>query len=523
MLGTPAYMAPEQFRGGAADARTDQFSFCVALYEALYGERPFAAQDLRGARRRDHRQPGAAAAPGAGCPRALRAVLLRGLATAPGSATPPWTRCSSELWAATAAGCGCASALASAAPPPRSGWSPRAGTSPTPGHARAAAPKPCWRGSGTRRRRSRGRKAFLASGKPYAGAGARDRRGLARYLESGIGSPSAPRPARRPGSTPSSPSRCWIARLACFDQRRVELQALTGMFATADQGTVAEAVKAVAALPPVRQCADTERLLARPSPPADEKTRATVDAVRTGLAAARALKGAAKFREGEERASAAADQARAPGYHPILAEALLLHGQLRARAGDPIAALRTLEEAELAAEAAREDESPPRPPSSSPAWPSPPPTTPAARAGWRTARRAFCARAAATCWRRGCRDARQPARHPEPLSRGGPAARARPRTQGAGVRPRPPRGRRGALPARPGGEGPARAFQRRWGTRSGAWPSSSGPWVPGTPTWPGRWARWGNCTATSSSTKMSWPAPPGPWPSGRRRWGPRHL
>jgi eukaryotic-like serine/threonine-protein kinase len=47
VMGTPGYMAPEQIAGLPTDARSDQFAFCVALYEALYGKRPYGGATLR--------------------------------------------------------------------------------------------------------------------------------------------------------------------------------------------------------------------------------------------------------------------------------------------------------------------------------------------------------------------------------------------------------------------------------------------------------------------------------------------
>ncbi len=46
MIGTLAYMSPEQLRGRPADARSDQFSFFSSLYEALHGKRPFLGADV---------------------------------------------------------------------------------------------------------------------------------------------------------------------------------------------------------------------------------------------------------------------------------------------------------------------------------------------------------------------------------------------------------------------------------------------------------------------------------------------
>ncbi len=42
MVGTPAYMAPEQHMCRGVDARSDQFAYCVTFFECLFGQRPFA-------------------------------------------------------------------------------------------------------------------------------------------------------------------------------------------------------------------------------------------------------------------------------------------------------------------------------------------------------------------------------------------------------------------------------------------------------------------------------------------------
>lgn len=46
MIGTPIYMAPELYKGGVADAKSDQFAYCVALFDALYRQRPFDGNNV---------------------------------------------------------------------------------------------------------------------------------------------------------------------------------------------------------------------------------------------------------------------------------------------------------------------------------------------------------------------------------------------------------------------------------------------------------------------------------------------
>ncbi len=83
VMGTPAYMSPEQIEGSFADARSDQFSFAVAFWEAVTGERPFgsgAMAEVAAAVLQGRLRPVPADAP---IPMRMHAALVRALSTDP--------------------------------------------------------------------------------------------------------------------------------------------------------------------------------------------------------------------------------------------------------------------------------------------------------------------------------------------------------------------------------------------------------------------------------------------------------
>ncbi|MCB9703681.1 MAG: serine/threonine protein kinase [Myxococcales bacterium] len=87
ILGTPGYMSPEQHMGRPADARTDIYSFSASLYEAFFGQRPFAGEthaDLANAAIRGELRP----PPRGVVSPALRKVILRGLDVDPAARWP---------------------------------------------------------------------------------------------------------------------------------------------------------------------------------------------------------------------------------------------------------------------------------------------------------------------------------------------------------------------------------------------------------------------------------------------------
>lgn len=89
IAGTPYYMAPEHLLGRFTDARSDQFSFCVALYQAIAGHHPFDRRQLAdGLAAAGKGPPSRTRVPPAAMPRWLHRVLLRGLSVDPADRFP---------------------------------------------------------------------------------------------------------------------------------------------------------------------------------------------------------------------------------------------------------------------------------------------------------------------------------------------------------------------------------------------------------------------------------------------------
>jgi tRNA A-37 threonylcarbamoyl transferase component Bud32 len=361
ILGTPLYMSPEQLCGQSVDPRADQFSFCVALYEALYGERPFAGNnfaELRAAVLDGEPRP---APLSSRVPSRLRAILLRGLSVVPGKRFPDMDALLKALDQTTtrrrggparmvvvgAAAGAVTFALAFAVV-----WQLRGARTSSICAAPPAKIAAAWPTTATAPRRADIRAAFMAASVPDA------RERFERASQSLDGYANAwtamYRQECEAAELDNGDGRDAAAlRTACLDQRADQLASLVDAFAHADAKIVRKAVAATLALPPLDSCTDVRALKTAAIPP-DEALRARVLSLRTRLATLWATAAAGHDWQALKPMGALVDEARAAGHEPLLAEALLVYARTRAPF-DPESAEPLYEEAFKRSEAIRND------------------------------------------------------------------------------------------------------------------------------------------------------------------------
>ncbi len=318
LVGTPAYMAPEIHDGGPADARTDQFAFGVALFEALYRIRPYEKGQLAPPR-------GAIAAKlpvDTKVPAAIARVVLRAIAIDAAQRYPSVESLMSDLAidpGARRRRFAIAGVIAAAAIAALGG---------TYAASRAHV-RPCT-GDGARLAgvwdppvKAAVQKAFDASGKPYA---KQAYAGLAKALDGYTtrwlaGAVDACTATRLRGEQPES---VMALREACLDQRLDVLRALTGLLADADGGLVEKGDKIAADLPRIADCADVAALAAPGKPPPELLPK--VQALERALAVARADLIAARYVGAMVKANADLAEAATLHWDPALAEAKFIQG-----------------------------------------------------------------------------------------------------------------------------------------------------------------------------------------------------
>lgn len=350
LAGTPAYMAPEQLDGAGADARSDQFSYCVTLYEALHGERPFEGDDVASLRRSIARGQVRAAPSRRRIPVWLQRIVIRGLHEDPAQRFPSMRALLDALgdgpavWPRRIAlAAALVTALAAVA-----AIGLRHPTELCTGADSA------WGGAWDASRALAVRSAFERSRRPSeAHAFAEVTRALddesARWHAMHRDTCEATRVRGEQSE------QLLDLRMRCLDDRRGEVATLARLLENADGVIVDHAVSAAISLPALDACTNLRALSAQVPLPAAPEARALIDALGARLAQATALKSAGKFSEALEVVGPAVVEARPIGYAPLTAKLLLLEGRVSSDAGDFARAERALHEAAAVAEDAHDD------------------------------------------------------------------------------------------------------------------------------------------------------------------------
>ncbi|MFY0533662.1 tetratricopeptide repeat protein [Nannocystis pusilla] len=322
----------------------------MSLWEAVYGEGPFAGETLLELAHNvvsGHVRPPPR---GAAVPGYLHRLLLRGLRAAP-----------EERWPSMDA------LLAALVDDPRARrrrWWIGGGLAAVTGVAialaltgeqadRCAVGEARWAEVWPAERAEQVKAALLATGRAHAGGTAT--RVLAALEQHGKAWTAMHREACLATHARGEQSDSLLdLRMRCLGQRLREVDALAQQFAAADAEAADRAIQATAALTPVAVCGDVDALLAAVPPPTDPAERAAVDALRGRLAEVDSMYELGRYAEGRRLAEAVLEDSKALGHPPLVGDALRTAGELAVQAGDPSTGEARLQAAIEASAAARD-------------------------------------------------------------------------------------------------------------------------------------------------------------------------
>jgi tetratricopeptide (TPR) repeat protein/tRNA A-37 threonylcarbamoyl transferase component Bud32 len=352
IVGTPAYMAPEQQLGQAVDARSDQFSFCVALYEALARAHPFPGEtplEISNAIVAGRRTPASARVRSW-----LRPALERGMAPARRDRYPgmgalladldPDRRRRRRRWLGAALAAFVAAVLSAVT-----------AVELTNPETLCSGGDRFWNDVWNDDSAARVTAAFAATGHAHAAAqAARAAAVLQDYIDAWVDSHRSSCEATRVYGEQSE--ELLDVRQRCYERRLSEAGALVRALATVSEpAAVDSAVKAIYELTAVGTCADVAALTARVPLPDDPEQRRHVEEVRDYLDDVRSQMLLGSYVPALERAKQLERDTDESDFAPLRAEALSLLGDLQAKTNESEASVDTLRRALVAAGEARDD------------------------------------------------------------------------------------------------------------------------------------------------------------------------
>ncbi len=339
VLGTPSYMAPELFDGGEANTHTDQFALCVALYEGLYGVRPFAGESMAALAFNMNRGQITAPARGVRVPVWLGRLVRRGL-----SAEPERRYASVQaLLDALIQGAGRRRVR-------RAGMWAMGLVGVVGGLSYAVVPQPAPCQGGQERLRGVWNDdradtiadAFEATEVPYADkVSSRARQRVDAYAQTWVGvyTEVCEATAVHGNQSPAELDQ----RIACLDDRLAELDALLEVLEEADGRVAERAAQAASDLRAPDTCASAG-LEARPTS-ADPEHQRQLDTLRGRLLRAEALQSAGHMEDAATLSREIVAEAELLGERSLWAEALIQLGTATDQAGDYEAATEQLRRA----------------------------------------------------------------------------------------------------------------------------------------------------------------------------------